>query len=96
MLTYFISKVCVLIILVFERCRWANGNIICNEYKGDSEDSNQWWADHFLLVGVTCDCDQLNYQIVGCFKVTKKSVTPTFFYRDIIHPQIQNLTDKSW
>ena len=25
---------------------WANGNIICNEYKkGD----NQWWGDHFIL-----------------------------------------------
>lgn len=29
---------------------WANGNIICNEYKSDNESSsNQYWGDHFLL-----------------------------------------------
>jgi hypothetical protein len=40
--------------LIEDRSRWwANGNIICNEYKGDSDDSNQWWADHFLLVDAT-------------------------------------------
>eukprot|EP01038_Epipyxis_sp_PR26KG_P014521 gene14521-19494_t len=26
---------------------WANGNIICNEYKSGKD--NQWWGDHFLL-----------------------------------------------
>lgn len=33
---------------------WANGNIICNEYKSDTnsatgESTNQYWGDHFLL-----------------------------------------------
>jgi hypothetical protein len=39
---------------------WANGNIICNEYKTD-DDTNQLWGDHFLLqlkdmFAETCRC----------------------------------------